>query len=103
MVPFQVVTLVAVYRYCNCRLIWFSTCWIASWQKTVLLTHRCDVSFCFVCVCVCVCVFFFFFFVFFSFTARQDDFTHFESSQSVGGAKTGDPREKKAELGTSHM
>ena len=35
-------------------------------------------------------------------------FTHFEQSQSVGGAKTGDPREKtpdhpQAELGLSHM
>ena len=29
------------------------------------------------------------------FTARQDYFTHFEPSQSVGGAKMGDPREKK--------
>ena len=28
------------------------------------------------------------------FTARQDYFTHFETSQSVDGAKTGDPREK---------
>ena len=28
------------------------------------------------------------------FTVRQDYFTHFEPSQSVGGAKTGDPREK---------
>ena len=27
-------------------------------------------------------------------TARQDYFTHFEPSQSVGGAKTADPREK---------
>ena len=42
-------------------------------------------------------------------TARQDYFTHFKPSQSVGGAKTGDPREKKtpdhsqAELGLSHM
>lgn len=42
------------------------------------------------------------------FTARQDYFTHFEPSQSLGGAKTGDPREKppdhpQAELGLSHM
>ena len=41
-------------------------------------------------------------------TARQDDFTHFEPSQSLGGTKTGDPREKptdhpQAELGLSHM
>ena len=40
--------------------------------------------------------------------ARQDYFTHFEPSQSVGGAKTGDPREKipdhpQAELGLPHM
>ena len=28
------------------------------------------------------------------FTAHQDYFTHFEPSQSVGEAKTGDPREK---------
>ena len=38
------------------------------------------------------------------FTPRQDYFTHFEPSQSLGGAKTGDPREKspdhpQAELG----
>ena len=42
------------------------------------------------------------------FTARQDYFTHFEPSQSVGGAKAGDPREKppdhpQAELCLSHM
>ena len=41
------------------------------------------------------------------FTARQDYFTHFEPSQSVGGAKTGDRREKlldhlEIELGFSH-
>ena len=40
--------------------------------------------------------------------ARQDYFTHFEPSQSLGGAKTGDPREKppghpQAELDLSHM
>ena len=40
--------------------------------------------------------------------ARKDYFTHFEPSQSQGGAKTGEPREKlpdhpKAELGLSHM
>ena len=28
------------------------------------------------------------------FSARQGYFTHFESSQSLGGAKMGDPREK---------
>ena len=28
------------------------------------------------------------------FTARQDYFIHFEPSQSIGGAKKGDPREK---------
>ena len=38
----------------------------------------------------------------------QDNFTHFEPSQSLGGAKTGDSREKppdnpQAELGLSHM
>ena len=42
------------------------------------------------------------------FTARQGYFTHFEPSQSKGGAKTGAPREKppdhpQAELGLSHM
>ena len=42
------------------------------------------------------------------FTARQDYFTHFEPSQSPGGAKTGDPRLKppdhpQAELGLSHV
>ena len=41
------------------------------------------------------------------FTALQDYFTNFEPSQSLGGAKTGDPREKpydhpQAELGLSH-
>ena len=40
-------------------------------------------------------------------TVHQDYFTHFEQSQSVGWAKTGDPREKPpghplAELGLSH-
>ena len=40
--------------------------------------------------------------------ACQDYFTHFEPSQSLGGAKTGDPREKppdhpQAQLGLSHM
>ena len=51
------------------------------------------------------------------FTVRQDHFTQFERSQSLGGAKTGDPWKKKkkkkkkkktsdhpqAELGLSHM
>ena len=42
------------------------------------------------------------------FTARQDYFTHFEPSQPLGGAKTGDPREKppdhpQAELGLSYF
>ena len=41
-------------------------------------------------------------------TARQDYFTHFEPSQSLGGAKMGDPREKppdhpQAKLSLSHM
>ena len=41
--------------------------------------------------------------------ACQDYFTHFEPSQSLGGAKMGDPWEKpeknhpQAELGLSHM
>ena len=35
-----------------------------------------------------------FFLFYLDFTARQDYFTHFEPSQSKGGAKTGDPREK---------
>ena len=48
-----------------------------------------------------------FFFLFF-FDLCQDYFTHFELRQSLGGAKTGDPREKshdhpQAELGLSHM
>ena len=47
-------------------------------------------------------------FFLFGVTARQDYFTHFEPSQSLSGAKTGDPREKLpdhplAELGLSHM
>ena len=45
---------------------------------------------------------------FFSFTARQNYFFHFEPSQLLSGAKTGDPQEKtpdhpQAELGLSHM
>ena len=40
--------------------------------------------------------------------AHQDYFTHFQLSQSLGGAKMGDPREKmpdhpQAELGLSHV
>ena len=60
-----------------------------------------------------MCFFFFFFFFWGGgggggLTARQDYFTHFETSQSLGGAKTGDPREKppdhpQAELGLSLM
>ena len=69
----------------------------------------------FVVVCFLLLLLFFFVFVFclfclfcFVFTARQDYFTHFEPSQSLGGAKTGDPREKppghpQAEFGLSHM
>ena len=42
------------------------------------------------------------------FMAHQDFFTHFGQSQSLDGAKTGDPREKTsehspAELGLPHM
>ena len=49
-----------------------------------------------------------FFCFYLGFTTRQDYFTHFELSQSLGGAKMGDPREKtpdypQAELGLSHM
>ena len=40
------------------------------------------------------------FFFYLGFTARQDYFTHFEPSQSLGGAKTGGPREKHL---TTHM
>ena len=41
-------------------------------------------------------------------TVRQGFFTHSEPSQSQGGAKSADPREKtpehpQAELGLSHM
>ena len=41
-------------------------------------------------------------------TARQDYFIHFEPSQSLDAAKTGDPQNKppchpQAELGLSHM
>ena len=47
-------------------------------------------------------------FFYLGFTARQDYFTQFEPSQSLGGAKTGDPQEKpsnhpQAELDLSHM
>ena len=38
---------------------------------------------------------FLFYFSYLGFTACQDYFTHFEQSQSVGGAKTRDPREKQ--------
>ena len=46
-------------------------------------------------------------FLYLGFTARQDYFTHFELSQSIGGAKMGHPREKppdhpQAELGLTH-
>ena len=42
------------------------------------------------------------------FTARQDNFTHFDPNQWSGGAKMGDPLENppvhpQAELGLSHM
>ena len=48
------------------------------------------------------------YFFYLGFMACQDYFTHFEPSQSLGGAKTGDPREKtpdhpQAQLGLSHM
>ena len=52
---------------------------------------------------------FFCLFVFYlGFTAHQVYFTHFEPSQSLGGAKMGDPRENppghpQAELGLSHV
>ena len=36
----------------------------------------------------------FFFFFFFSFTSLSSFFTHIETNQSVGGAKTGVPGEK---------
>ena len=41
----------------------------------------------------------------FGFTGCQDYFIHFEPSQSLGGAKTGDPQKNhlQAELGLSHM
>ena len=44
----------------------------------------------------------------FWFTAHQHYFTHFETSQSLGGTKTGDPREKpldhlQAEPGLSRV
>ena len=53
-------------------------------------------------------MFFFFFFLDLGFDLSQDYFTLFEPSQSLGGSKTGDPREKphdhpQAELGLSHM
>ena len=56
-------------------------------------------------------IYFFFFFFFCGSgggTARQDYFTHFEPSQSLDAAKTGDPQNKtpghpQAELGLSHV
>ena len=53
-------------------------------------------------------VYFYLFIFLLGFTASQVYFTYFESSQSLGGAKTGDPREKQhdhpqAELGSPHM
>ena len=52
-----------------------------------------------------MCIFSFFYL---GLTARQAYFTHFQPSQLLGGAKTGDPRQKtpddpQAELGLSHM
>ena len=52
------------------------------------------------------CMYFFFSFFDLGFTSRQDHFTQFEPSQSKGGEKMGDPREKppdhpQAELGLS--
>ena len=49
-----------------------------------------------------ICVFFFI-----GFTARQDYFTRFQPSQSLGGVKKGDSQEKRpdhpqAELGLCH-
>ena len=49
-----------------------------------------------------------YFFFYLGFTARQDNFTNFEPSQLLGGAKTGQPGEKphehpQAELGLSHI
>ena len=45
-------------------------------------------------------VFFFFFFLF-SFTSLSSFFTHIETNQSVGGAKTGVPGEKPPDTPTS--
>ena len=42
------------------------------------------------------------FYFYLCFTAHHDYFTHFEQSQSLGGAKMGDPREK-TELGLPHV
>ena len=47
-------------------------------------------------------------FFLFGFTARQDYFTYYEPSQSYGGTKMGDLREKtsdypQAEFGLSHV
>ena len=46
-------------------------------------------------------------FLYLGFTAHQDNFTHFEPSHSLDGAKTGDQGEKtpdrpQTELGSSH-
>ena len=54
-------------------------------------------------------VIFIFYFFLFSFTSRLSRLFQYETGQSVGGAKTGETREKKhlahpqAELGLSHM
>ena len=48
----------------------------------------------FFCCCCFVVVVFSLLFFSLGFTAHQDYFTHFEPSQSLGWAKTGDPREK---------
>ena len=63
---------------------------VMSWLKWYQLMVVLDIFF-------CVC-----------FTAHQDNFTHFLQSQSLGGAKRGDPQEKpsdhpQAELGLSHV
>ena len=65
------------------------------------------------CVCL-LCIFvvlkgnYYYFFFYLSFVACQDYFTRLELSQSLGGAKTGEPQEKppdhpQAKLGLSHM
>ena len=95
---------------------WVSTAQVTPHNTNIRAVHIAFINYMSFLFCfVLVLVLFLFLFVllllllFYSdFTARQYYFTHFKPSQSWGGAKTGDRREKQsdfpqAELGLSHM